>query len=210
MKTFKLTIVLFVLALLTANANAQNFGLTVSRGISSVRPDVTSLSSALNQGYSIGMYRYTPISKRSFIKAGFTLTSLQSNRSVLDAEGTTTLIPKKYTYVHLPIAFEKNFFGFNKITKSQSHYTWNAGVDFSYLMHENDYQLHTGSDFATRPLNVGLTSSFQLVKPMAWHSAFAIGPQIQAFTTGQDATKYAVYAGFRLDWKFGKTQGKKR
>jgi hypothetical protein len=64
MKTLKLTIALFVLALVSANTNAQNFGLTVSRGIASIRPDVTSLSSALNQGYSIGMYRYTPVSKR--------------------------------------------------------------------------------------------------------------------------------------------------
>jgi hypothetical protein len=108
----------------------------------------------------------------------------------MDEEGTLTFVPKKYTFVHVPISFEKNIFGFNKITKSQSHYTWNTGIDFSYLMHENDCQLYTGSDFVTRPLNVGVSTSFQLVKPMACHSAFAIGPQLQAFTTGQDATKY--------------------
>ena len=210
MRTLKLTIALAITLISASTAMAQDMGITVNRGMTTLCPDYKNFTSTISQGYGFGFFKYRAFKKGLFIKTGANITVLNSCKSVLNNEGTHTLIPKKYMYAHMPISIEKQFFKYNAITRSANHYAWSVGADFAYLMHENGYEQHVGSDFKTNPLNIGANASIQMVKPMAWKTAFAIGPQIQAFSTGQEIATVAFYAGVKMDWKFGNYFGKKR
>lgn len=204
MKNLRLTIAIALTIVSLSTLKAQNLGITVNRGISTLCPDFKNFSSTISQGYGFGFYKYQPLKNNFYLRTGVNITSINSCKSILTSEGTHSLIPQKYTYAHLPIAIEKQFFKYDKISRKVKHYTWSLGADFAYLVHENGFEQHVGDGFRTNPLNMGATASIQMIKPMARDAAFGFGPQIQAFSTGQDVATVAVYAGVRLDWKIGK------
>lgn len=201
MKTLKLTL---ALVLMTTLAQAQQFGVTVNRGMTTLCPDYATFKSTLNQGAGIGFYRYKTLDKNIKLKTGVSATSLRSCRSVETGEGQVQLIPEDYTYFSLPITIEKQFFAYSKMARTASHWNVQAGLNFSYLTHEENFRDRVGEEYETRPTNMGVMTAVQWVKNVTWKSSFALGPQIQAFTTGESPASVAFYASVRMDWRFGR------
>jgi len=202
MKKFNLTLVL--LAAITAFASAQTIGFNMSRGISTICPDYSNFKSSLNYAVGLGVFKTRPINSTLSVKSGINFTSIRSCLSVTDNAGEAIFIPEKYNYVSLPILLEKQFFGYSRTTRRASHYTFEGGVLLSQLFHEKGYAQRVGNDFKTRAFNVGAQAALQMVKPVKWETSFAIGPEVKAYTTGQEHTSAAFYVGIRADWKFGK------
>jgi len=201
MKSFKLTL---VLTCMVALASAQNIGFNINRGISTICPDYANFKSTLNQAVGFGFIKTKPLTSTLNLRTGVNFTSLRSCMSVTNDQGAALLIPEKYFYVDMPLILEKNFFRYSKVTRSASHYNVYGGVNFAYLFHEDGFETRVGENYQTRPINLGLTTGIQWVKPIKWNTSFAIGPQIQAYTTGEEHANVAFYAGMKMDWKFGK------
>lgn len=201
MKTFKLTL---ALVLVTVLAQAQQFGITASRGMTTLCPDYATFKSTLNQGAGIGFYRYKELDKNLKLKTGVNATALRSCRSVETDEGQVQFIPEDYTYFDIPFVIEKQFFAYSKMARTASHWNVQAGLNFSYLLHEDNFEERVGEDYKTRPTNMGAMTAVQWVKNITWKSSFAIGPQLQAYTTGEEHASVALYASIRMDWRFGR------
>jgi hypothetical protein len=208
MKTVTLTIALLTIALL-GSIKAQDVGFNINRGVTTLCPDYRSLTSTLNQGYGFGLTKYRPLKKDLFLKTGVNLSVLRSCRAVYDPEGLAMLIPEKYTYIDVPMTVEKQFFRYSPITRRATHFNLSAGINFAYLLHEEGFDQELGSGFQTNPLNVGAHLAAQIVKPVNWNTAFAIGPFIQVYSTNEQPANMAFYTGFKLDWKFGKLMGRR-
>lgn len=201
MKALQLTLVLTCMVMA---ASAQNIGFQLNRGMSTICPDFSNFKSTLNQAVGFGFSRTKPLTSTVNLRTGVNFTSLRSCMSVIDATGETHLIPEKFNFIDMPLILEKEFFRYSRVSRSASHYLLYGGLNFAYLFHNKGFEDRVGQDYETRPLNVGVTTGIQWVKPIKWNTSFALGPQIQALTTGQENANLAFYAGMKLDWKFGK------
>lgn len=200
MKSFKATIALVFLA---SAVSAQTIGFNVKRGLSTFCPDYSNFKSTINQAVGFGFYKTKPLENGLKLRTGINYTSMRSCLSITSDAGLTHLIPESYNYLDIPIVLEKEFFRYSKLKRSASHYSLQGGVNLAYLMHEEGYERRVGEHFKVRPTNIGATLALQYVKPVKWNTAFAIGPQIQAFTTGEELATVGFMAGIRLDWRFG-------
>lgn len=200
MKTFKATIVLVFLA---SAVSAQTIGFNVKRGLSTFCPDYANFKSTINHAVGFGFYKTRPLNNGLNLRTGVNYTSMRSCLSVTTDVGTTHLIPEQYNYIDIPLILEKEYFRYSRDSRKASHYNLQAGINLAYLVHEEGYQLRVGEHYKVRPLNLGATVAMQWIKMVKWNSSFAIGPQIQAFSTGEELATVGFLAGIKLDWRLG-------
>lgn len=189
------------MCLLGSKLTAQTSnGFHINRGITTLCPNVSSLQATFSQGMGIGIFRNYALSKNSSFQTGLNYNSLRSCQ-VIQMDGMDIFIPEKYNYLEVPFILEKNHFFMSRRSRKSISFRTRVGISASYQQHEADYTERTGA-FNTRSLNYGILAGLQWSKELNWKTAFAFGPEIRFFSTGQDHTPFASYAAVRLDWRF--------
>lgn len=202
MKTLKATI---VLVFLTSAVSAQTIGFNVKHGLSTFCPDYANFKSTINQAVGFGFYKTKPLNNGLNLITGANYTSMRSCLSITTDAGITHLVPESYNYIDIPLILEKEYFRYSKTKRRASQYSLQGGINLSYLMHEEGFRRRVGEQYKVRPMNIGATLSMQWVQMVKWNTSFAVGPQIQAFTTGEELATVGFLAGLKLDWRFSNT-----
>ena len=197
----KLTLSLaFGLAILFASA--QNFGLSVSRGMTALHPTFEAITSSMNQGLMLGAYHIKPLSNGLSFSTGFRFTQFNTAGNVLSKAGNYKAVPSSFAFFQIPLTLEKEMFILSRRARKAAFFRIGLGGSIGYAKNASNQALRRGGSAATMPaVNHGLHASLQLVKNLTWHSEFAFGLIAQCSSTGNEHVPYASFVGVKLDFR---------
>ncbi|MCB0736007.1 MAG: hypothetical protein KDC92_00745 [Bacteroidetes bacterium] len=191
MKKLTLTLALG-LAILTLSA--QNIGVTLSKGVSSMQLRDNAFKSSFNQSISIGVLNETRVQRGLNFTAGLNYYRITTGGSLLDKSGEYVPIDFALHYLEVPLGFEKDFYYLRRAGRRALFFRIGGGANITYrVLTEN---LPSKSNDG---LGYGGQAFLQWVKPVTWTCEFGFGPTIKYNSTGSSIAPNSMFYGLKLD-----------
>ncbi|MFY0673317.1 MAG: hypothetical protein JXQ87_07925 [Bacteroidia bacterium] len=195
--------VVFLLMLYAFNdSTAQNFDLSIQRGLSCIGPNYSSFFRSNCQLYEFGLYHYASSNNKQNqeIKLGFSIGRFATTRSVLNKNNESLEIPSYFNMIEIPFLFKGVLFRPDKQSKKAPHFIYITGLHMNILWNDR-----ASSDIDWEGVDLmRFGASFAVQYCIEENKGFSqyIGPSIRVISLGNETTKYAYTFGLKIDWRF--------